>query len=82
MTDQKKTKRKIKTGTVVSSKMDKTVVVRIDRKMRHPKYEKVVMRAQKVYAHDKTNELKSGDVVTIMETRPISKLKRWCVVSK
>lgn len=80
MENQLKTKRKVKSGVVVSSKMDKTVVVRVDRKIRHPQYEKVIVRSRKYYAHDESNELKEGDEVSIMEIRPVSKLKRWCVV--
>ena len=80
MENQLKTKRKVKSGVVVSSKMDKTVVVRVDRKIRHPQYEKVMIRSRKYYAHDESNELKEGDEVSIMEIRPLSKLKRWCVV--
>ncbi|MFT4552653.1 MAG: small subunit ribosomal protein S17 [Chlamydiales bacterium] len=80
MENQLKTKRKIKTGVVVSSKMDKTVVVRVDRKIRHQQYEKVIVRSRKYYAHDESNELIEGAEVSIMEIRPLSKLKRWCVV--
>jgi small subunit ribosomal protein S17 len=80
MENQLKTQRKVKKGVVVSSKMDKTVVVRVDRKIRHPQYEKVIVRSQKYYAHDESNVLKNGDEVSIMEIRPLSKTKRWCVV--
>lgn len=73
-------KRKIKKGTVVSNKMDKTVAVRVDETLRHPKYEKVIMRSKKYYAHDESNKLQLGEEVTIMETRPLSKLKCWRVV--
>ena len=66
-------------GVVVSNKMDKTIVVKATRKMRHPRYEKLVERWKKYYAHDEKNEMKIGDKVQIIETRPISKLKRWKV---
>ncbi len=76
-----KNKRKVQKGTVISNKMDKTVVVRIDKTMRHPKYEKVISRSKKFYAHDEGNALNVGDTVTIMEIRPLSKKKRWLVVN-
>lgn len=76
----KGSKRKLE-GTVVSNKMTNTVVVRVDTRMRHPKYEKVVIRWKKYYAHDPSNSLKVGDKVTILEARPMSKLKRWIVVN-
>jgi small subunit ribosomal protein S17 len=67
-------------GWVMSDKMDKTRVVRIVRRLRHPKYEKVLTRHTKVYAHDEKNESHIGDRVELEETRPMSKLKRWRVV--
>ncbi len=73
--------RRTKTGTVISNKMNKTVVVKVEVKMQHPLYNKVVKRSKKYYAHNEEKELKEGDSVTIMECRPISKLKRWTVVS-
>ena len=73
--------RREKQGVVVSNKMQKTVVVKVDRKFRHPQYDKVIVRSKKYYAHDESGELKAGDVVSIMETRPLSKLKRWRVTS-
>lgn len=73
-------KRKENIGTVVSNKMDKTVTVEVTRKMRHPKYQKVIERSKKYYAHDETDSLTVGQKVRIMETRPLSKLKRWRVV--
>ena len=80
---EKREKRKIKSGVVVSNKMNKTVVVRVDRKFRHPKYDKVVHRSKKFYAHDEAaDSLNIGDVVTIIETRPLSKLKRWRVLKE
>jgi small subunit ribosomal protein S17 len=73
-------RRKENIGTVISNKMDKTVTVKVTRKMRHPKYSKVIERSKKYYAHDETNALSVGQKVRIMETRPLSKLKRWRVV--
>lgn len=73
--------RKKKIGTVVSNKMEKTVVVRVQRTVRHPVYGKVISRAKKFYAHTELEApLNIGDVVEIVETRPLSKLKRWRVV--
>lgn len=79
MEEATRTMRKTKRGTVVSASMDKTVVVRVDTTMRHPRYQKVVKRAKKFYAHDAENKAQVGDTVTIMETRPLSKTKRWRV---
>ncbi len=76
---QLRSKRKVFVGVVVSDKMDKTVVVAVDRLVRHPLYKKVVRRTSKFYAHDEFNECRVGDIVEIMETRPLSKLKRWRV---
>ena len=72
--------RKTRTGVVVSDKMDKTVVVAIKTKVRHPLYGKMVNRTRKFKAHDENNECGIGDTVKIMETRPLSKDKRWRVV--
>ena len=72
--------RKVRTGTVVSDKMDKTVVVAITRRVPHPVYGKMVTRTKRVKAHDGENSAKTGDTVRIMETRPLSKDKRWRVV--
>ena len=72
--------RKVRTGTVVSDKMDKTVVVAITRRVPHPVYGKMVTRTKRVKAHDQENSAKTGDTVRIMETRPLSKDKRWRVV--
>jgi small subunit ribosomal protein S17 len=72
--------RKVRTGVVVSDQMDKTVLVRIDRKVTHPLYRKTVRRSSKLAAHDEQNEAHLGDTVRVMETRPISKSKRWRVV--
>ena len=72
--------RKTRTGKVVSDKMDKTVVVAIADHVQHPLYKKIVKRAVKLKAHDENNECKIGDRVLVMETRPLSKDKRWRVV--
>ena len=72
--------RKVRTGVVVSDKMDKTVVVRIDRSMRHALYGKTIQRSTKLAAHDEANDAHVGDTVKVMETRPASKSKRWRVV--
>lgn len=76
-----KQNRKVRQGVVVSDKMNKTVVVKVDRKFRHPQYQKVVVRSKKYYAHDESGTAKAGDLVEIKETRPLSKLKRWRVTS-
>ena len=67
-------------GTVVSTKMDKTVVVAVVERVRHPRYAKFVQRTKKLYVHDETNDTRQGDRVRVQETRPMSKLKRWRVV--
>lgn len=72
-------KRKRLVGRVVSDKMDKTVVVAIDINRPHPIYKKVVRTTKKVYAHDESNEISVGTVVRVVESRPLSKLKRWVV---
>jgi small subunit ribosomal protein S17 len=72
--------RKVRVGVVVSDKMQKTVVVRIDRRVAHPRYGKMVTRSTNVKAHDEENRAKTGDTVRIMETRPLSRDKRWRVV--
>ncbi len=77
-----KTQRNLRTvriGTVVSDAMDKTVVVRIDRRIQHPLYKRIISRSSKLYAHDEGNECKAGDVVKVTSTRPLSKTKRWRV---
>jgi small subunit ribosomal protein S17 len=75
-----RSRRKTRIGTVVSDKMDKTVVVAVERRYAHPLYGKQVTRTKKYHAHDEGNDHHIGDVVRIMETRPLSKLKRWRVV--
>ncbi len=72
--------RKRQVGTVISSKMDKTVTVKVVHRMVHPQYQKVVEREMKCYAHDESNAVEEGQKVLIEETRPLSKLKRWRVV--
>ena len=72
--------RKERIGVVVSSKMDKSIVVAVKRKVKHPIYDKFVNKTTKLYAHDENNTCGVGDVVKIQETRPLSKLKRWRLV--
>jgi small subunit ribosomal protein S17 len=72
--------RKVRLGTVISDKMDKSIVVRVDRTMRHPLYQKTFRTFSKLYAHDENNEARVGDVVRLMETRPLSAMKRWRLV--
>jgi small subunit ribosomal protein S17 len=73
-------RRKVRDGTVVSTAMDKTAVVAVVERVRHPRYAKTVQRTTKVHAHDETNDVNVGDRVRVMETRPLSKQKRWRVV--
>ena len=72
--------RKTRVGKVVSNKMDKTIVVAIDDRIQHPLYKKIVNRTYKLKAHDENNECSIGDTVRVMETRPLSKDKRWRLV--
>ncbi len=72
--------RKMRTGKVVSDKMDKTIVVAVQDNVRHPLYSKIVKKTYKLKAHDENNECKIGDTVRVMETRPLSKDKRWRLV--
>lgn len=72
--------RKTRTGLVVSDKMDKTIVVAIEDNVRHPLYKKIIKRTVKLKAHDENNECRQGDRVMVMETRPLSKDKRWRMV--
>lgn len=69
--------RKARVGTVVSNKMDKTIVVSVVDRVKHPVYNKVIKRTLKLHAHDENNECNIGDKVEVMETRPLSKTKRW-----
>ena len=73
--------RRIMQGVVVSDKADKTVVVRVERRVKHPLYKKIIRRSGKFHAHDPENRFKEGDVVRIQECRPISRLKRWEVLA-
>ena len=75
-----RSERKVRTGIVVSDRMDKTVVVRVDGQLTHPLYKKTVRRTSKLQAHDDQNEAHVGDKVRVVETRPLSKSKRWRVV--
>ncbi len=75
-----KGRRKVRTGTVVSDRMDKTVVVSVERRLAHPLYGKQVSRRKRYHAHDDANDYRVGDIVRIEETRPLSKKKRWRVL--
>ena len=75
--DAKRAARKVREGTVVSNAMDKTAVVAVVDRVRHAKYNKFILRTKKLYAHDETNDVNVGDKVRVMETRPLSKNKRW-----
>ena len=77
---EERTLRKVRVGMVVSDKMDKTVVIAIEDNVKHPVYGKIIKHTLKVHAHDENNECGIGDKVKIMETRPLSKTKRWRVV--
>lgn len=79
-TTLKRNLRKEKIGIVTSNKMDKSIVVAVERKVKHPKYKKFIKRTSKFMAHDEKNECNIGDVVRIMETRPLSKNKCWRLV--
>ena len=72
--------RKIRQGVVVSDKMDKTIIVAVERRTTHPLYRKTVTRSEKLHAHDETNDAGLGDTVRVVETRPLSKTKRWRVI--
>ncbi len=72
--------RKVREGLVISSAMDKTAVVAVTDRVRHPRYDKTVQRTTKLFVHDETNDLNVGDRVRVQETRPLSKNKRWRVV--
>lgn len=79
-TQPKRNLRKEKTGVVTSNKMNKSIVVAVERKVKHPKYGKFVNKTSKFVAHDEKNECNIGDIVRIMETRPLSKTKNWRLV--
>jgi small subunit ribosomal protein S17 len=78
-TEEARGRRKTRIGTVVSDRMEKTVVVKVERRYSHPLYGKQVTRTKKYHAHDENNEFHVGDLVRITETRPLSKMKRWRV---
>ncbi len=77
---QERTKRKVRVGRVVGDQMDKTIVVLVERRLRHPLYGKEMRQRRKLHAHDEQNEAKTGDLVKLMETRPLSRKKRWRLV--
>ena len=77
---ERTTSRKTRTGKVVSDKMDKTIVVAVEDRVAHPLYKKIIKRTYKLKAHDENNECGVGDIVRVMETRPLSKDKRWRMV--
>ena len=79
-TTARENRRKLREGLVVSNLMDKTAVVAVVERVRHPRYAKTVQRTKRLYAHDEQNDVRVGDRVRIQETRPLSKLKRWRVV--
>jgi len=80
MSEVRKSGRKTRIGKVVSDKMDKTIVVAIETRVPHPLYKKIIKRTYKLKAHDENNDCSSGDTVRVMETRPLSKDKRWRLV--
>ena len=80
-TEETRGRRKVRVGKVVSSRMNKTVVVAIVRMVKHPLYKKYIKRTTKLYAHDEKNDAREGDTVRVVETRPLSKLKCWRVQS-
>ena len=77
---ERTTSRKTRVGRVISDKMDKTIVVAIEDRVAHPLYKKIIKRTYKLKAHDENNECGVGDIVRVMETRPLSRDKRWRVV--
>jgi small subunit ribosomal protein S17 len=77
---ERTSRRKVRVGKVVSDRMDKTIVVKVETRMPHPLYGKIVRRSVKYNAHDEENQCHMGDVVRIMETRPLSRTKRWRLV--
>jgi small subunit ribosomal protein S17 len=78
-TDPRPNSRKIREGIAIATKMDKTIVVAVVDRVRHRRYQKTVQRTKHLYAHDPTNDVREGDRVRLVETRPLSKLKRWRV---
>jgi len=81
MTDTQNSTARILSGKVVSDKMNKSITVMIERRVKHPLYGKYILRSTKVHAHDENNECNIGDTVTIQETRPLSKTKSWKLLS-
>lgn len=79
VTKEERGQRKTRVGKVVSSKMNKTIVVSLVRVVKHPRYKKYIKRTTKLYAHDEKNDAREGDTVRVVETRPLSKLKCWSV---
>ena len=79
-TEPRHNSRKVREGTVLSTKMDKTVVVAVIDRVRHGRYGKILQRTSRIYAHDEANDAREGDRVRVSETRPLSKQKRWRVV--
>ena len=80
MTEERITSRKTRVGKVVSDKMDKTIVVIVEDRVAHKTYKKIIGKTYRLKAHDENNECRNGDIVRVMETRPLSKDKRWRVV--
>ena len=78
--EEARSRRKVRSGRAISDKMDKTVVVAVESRIRHPLYGRIMRRTKKFKAHDESNEVGMGDLVEIMESRPISREKRWRVV--
>jgi small subunit ribosomal protein S17 len=74
--------KRILEGVVVSDKMDKTVVVEVERRVQHPVYKKFIRRSKRYHAHDESNAIKAGETVRIIESRPLSKTKRWVVITE
>lgn len=81
MAEVAETRRRVVSGTVVSAAMDKTITVRVDRRVRHPLYEKIIGRSSKLHAHDEDNSCSVGDRVSVGSCRPISKTKSWMLLS-
>jgi small subunit ribosomal protein S17 len=79
-TEESRNRRKIREGQVVSVKMNKTIIVTVVERTRHGRYSKTIQQTQRLYVHDEVNDAKVGDKVRVMETRPLSKLKRWRLV--
>ncbi|MDO7788916.1 30S ribosomal protein S17 [Desulforamulus aquiferis] len=80
MVEEKRNLRKVRQGKVVSDKMEKTIVVAVEDRVRHPLYQRTIRQTKKFKAHDEENSCRKGDIVRIMETRPLSKDKRWRVI--